>query len=228
LTAEGSIDANGGAGPADLLTARETSTMQPTDPAPIPPSTSKGSLAVDSGASSTVPKGPVRLWAWVLGAGFVAGLVSWLGGEGCIELIKAPRHSVNAKGLALRIIIRRDEMVAVAKNAGLAFLVLGAALGGALGAAGGLARRSRRAAVLAAGIGLVTGVVAAGGMSLALLPAYNDYQRRHPDEAARDLILPLLVHAGIWSAVGAAGGLALGVGLGERAGLPRAVLGGLL
>ena len=49
-----------------------------------------------------------------------------------------------------------------------------------------------------------------------ILPAYNAYQQRHPDEASRDLVLPLLVHAGIWSAVGAAGGLALALGLDER------------
>ncbi len=158
----------------------------------------------------------------------MAGLLSWLGGEECLELIKPPRHSVNSKGLTLRVTSRREEAAVVAKNAGLAFLLLGAALGGALGAAGGLSRRSRRAAVQAAWIGGVMGVVAAAGMSLALLPAYNAYQRRYPDEASRDLVLPLLVHAGIWSALGAAGGLALGVGLGERARIPRIALGGFL
>ncbi len=65
-------------------------------------------------------------------------------------------------------------------------------------------------------------------MSLALLPAYNAYKQRHPDEAFRDLVLPLLVHAGIWSAAGAAGGLAFGLGLGERSPLLRTVLGGLV
>jgi hypothetical protein len=130
--------------------------------------------------------------------------------------------------MTLSVTDRRGEAAAVAKNAGLAFLILGAALGGGLGAAGGLARGSRRAAVQATWAGLVLGIVATGVMSLALLPAYNTYQRRHPDEAARDLLLPLLVHAGIWSAAGAAGGLALALGLGERGPMARAVLGGFL
>ncbi len=36
-------------------------------------------------------------------------------------------------------------------------------------------------------------------MSLVLLPPYNAYKDRQPDEASRDLIYPLLVHVGIWS-----------------------------
>ena len=202
--------------------------MEPTDSAPTPPSTSIEPPPVASGASPDLRVSRARLWAWALGAGLLAGVVSWLGGEACHELIKPPRHTVNSHGMTLRVTDRREEAAAVAKNAGLAFLLLGAALGGGLGAAGGLARGSRRAAVQATGAGLVLGIVAAGGMSLALLPAYNAYQRRHPDEAARDLLWPLLVHAGIWSAAGAAGGLALALGLGGRGAIPRAMLGGFL
>jgi hypothetical protein len=202
--------------------------MEPTDPAPTPPSTSIETPPVASGASPDLRVSRARLWACVLGAGLLGGVVSWLAGEGCVELIKPPRQTVNSRGMALRVADRRAEAAAVAKNAGRAFLILGAALGAGLGAAGGLARGSGRAAVLATWAGLVLGIVAAGVMSLALLPAYNAYQRRYPDEAARDLLLPLLVHAGIWSAVGAAGGLALALGLGGPGPIPRAVLGGFL
>ena len=118
---------------------------------------------VESAASPTVPVGRARLWSLALGAGILAGLVSWLGGEGCIELIQPPRHPVNSKGLTLRVTDRREEAVAVAKNAGLAFILLGAALAGGLGAAGGLARRSRRATVRAAWIGLAIGQLRRAG-----------------------------------------------------------------
>jgi hypothetical protein len=202
--------------------------MQPVDSAPVPPPSSIVSPPVESGASPRVPLGRARLWSLALGTGILAGLVAWLGGEGCIELIKPPRHSLNSRGLILRVTDRREEAAAVAKNAGLAFVLLGAALGSGLGAAGGLARRSRRAAVRAALVGLAVGAGAAGGMSLVILPAYNAYMQRNPDEAFRDLGLSLLVHAGIWSAVGAAGGLALGLGLGERKLWSRAVEGGLV
>jgi len=194
--------------------------MQPSDSAP------------SSIESPTVPMSHARLWAWAMGAGLVAGLVAWLGGEGCIELIKPPRHAVNSKGLTLNVASRWEEAVAVAKNSGLAFLILGAALGTTLGAAGGLARRCRRATVTAAPTGLVMGMVVSGCLSAVILPAYTAYQLRHPDEASRDLVLPLLVHVGIWSGVGAVGGLALGLGLGlglrERGFLIRAVEGGFI
>ncbi len=204
--------------------------MEPTDPSPTPPSPSiePPPVAPEASVSLDRPVRRARLWVSVIGAGLVAGIASWLGGEGCVELIKPPFHAVNSHGLTLRITDRRGEAAAMARNAGLAFLLLGAAIGGGLGAAGGLARRSRRAVIGAACAGLVLGTVATGLMSLAVLPSYNAYKFRHPDEAARDLLLPLLVHAGIWSAAGAAGGLALALGLGERRLMARAALGGFL
>ena len=82
------------------------------------------------------------------------------------------------------------------------------------------------------GIGGVTrarrGRGAAGVTSLALLPAYNAYKQRHPDEALQDLTLPLLIHLGVWSAAGAAGGLAFGLGLGARGRLAAPILGGVV
>jgi hypothetical protein len=60
-----------------------------------------------------------------------------------------------------------------------------------------------------------------------VLPYHSAYKERHPDEAARDLIPPLLVHVGLWSAIGAASGLALAIGLGARGRVLRCVLGTL-
>ncbi len=163
-----------------------------------------------------------------LAAGLLAGLVAWLGGEASLNVIKPPRHSVNSKGVVLNITNRREVAAANAKNAGLAFSLLGASLGAGMGLAGGLSRRSTRVAALASLLGLAMGAAGGAGMSLALLPLYNEYQARHPDEAARDLILPLLVHAGIWSGVAAIAGLAYALGLGERRWVPRIMLGGFI
>jgi hypothetical protein len=44
--------------------------------------------------------------------------------------------------------------------------------------------------------------------------------------ASESMIFPLFIHAGIWSAIGAAGGLAFGLGLDGRATAARAILGG--
>jgi hypothetical protein len=164
----------------------------------------------------------------ILAAGVVAGLAAWLGGEVCRDLIKARRHAVNSKGIILNVVSPRDQDLADARNAGLAFAWLGAVLGACLGAAGGLARRSGRAAMSAAFFGSVVGAVACAALSLAFLPLYDAYRHRNPDEASRDLIFPLLVHAGVWSAAGAAGGAAFGLGMGKRGSMSRAVLGGLV
>ena len=102
-----------------------------------------------------------------------------------------------------------------------------AAVGVGLGVAGGLARGSKAAAARAGLVGLLAGAAGGAGTSLAFCPAYNAYKTLHPDEAANDLVLPLLIHAGICSALGATGGLAFGLGLGTRRGLLRAVYWGL-
>ncbi len=179
-----------------------------------------------SNTPMTLPIGSARLWTFVLCAGIVAGLAAWLGGEACRDLIKPIRHAVNSKGLVLNVTDRREESVADAKNAGLAFIILGAALGSGLGIAGGFVRRSVRSAASAGLLGLAVGAGAAGVTSLVLLPAYNAYKQRHPDEALQDLTLPLLVHLGIWSATGAAGGLAFGIGPGARGRLAAPIVGG--
>lgn len=165
---------------------------------------------------------------WILAAGVVAGLLAWLGGEACHELIQPRKHPVNAKGIILQVASPRQEDLAEARNAGLVFAMLGASLGACLGAAGGLARRDRRAAIRAAGFGAVAGAVGTALMSVALLPLYTAYRRGHPDEASRDLMFPLLVHAGVWSVAGAAAGGAFGLGMGRRELMAQAALGGFL
>jgi hypothetical protein len=202
--------------------------MQPIDFEPIAPPSS----AVTSSSEDSHPPGlPVRsgrLWAVTLGAGVVAGLTAWLGGEACHAVFKPPLHAANSRGLILKMTNPREVAAADAKNAGLGFALSGAAVGLGLGVAGALAHRRGAAAARAGLVGLVAGAAAGAGASLALFPAYNIYKARHPDEAASDLILPLLIHAGIWSALGAAGGLAFGLGSGERRTLSRAVTGGLV
>jgi hypothetical protein len=200
--------------------------MQPTSSEPPLPQSAAGSRGTTNDAP-TASCGGGRLWALVLGAAIVAGLAAWLGGEASLNRIKPRAHAANSRGIMLNLTGRREVAAADAKNASVAFALLGASLGAALGVAGGLVRRSGRAAAKAALLGLIAGATASALMSLALLPAYNAYKARNPDEASRDLILPMLVHAGIWSAAGAAGGWAFAVGSGARARLARIALGGL-
>src|SRR5262249_9756365 len=94
-----------------------------------------------------------------------------------------------------------------------------------LGASGGLGRRSAAAARRAALIGLGVGTLAGTGMALAIVSQYYRWFLRLRPEG---LIAPLLMHAGVWGAIGAAGGLACGLGLGARRHATKALLGGLL
>lgn len=201
--------------------------MEPADTDPISPTTPPIGSLDRTGDSIAVPQGSTRLWILVLTAGMMAGVVAGVAGEICASFFRPPRHAVNSKGVVLQVTDRREEAATDAKNAGLAFVILGAALGASLGAAGGLLRDSNRAAGWAAVLGLTVGALGAAGAAAVVLPIFNSYKLRHPDEASASLILPLLVQAGVCSVIGAAGGLAFGRGLGGRGVPAHAILGGI-
>ena len=104
------------------------------------------------------------------------------------------------------------------------FTALGAIIGLGLGLAGGLARRSAVAGAKAALVGCVVGSIAAASVSLLVLP--NFFKRYDPQ--SQDLVLPMLTLGAICSSVGAAGGLAFGVGLGGRDRWMKSLVGGLI
>jgi hypothetical protein len=171
------------------------------------------------------------VWLWALTAGLVAGLASWLGGEAAYGYFKPViRRPANWEEMSpfdrtsvISDLTREARPSVEAKNAAVAYGMLGAALGGTLGLVGGLARRSNRAALAAALVGIVAGASAGAGMSAVLTRVF--YRLLDPESG---MMLPFLTHAGIWMSVGAAGGLAFGMGLGGRRSIVRALLGGLL
>ncbi len=109
-------------------------------------------------------------------------------------------------------------------SATLTFTAMGGFLGLTMGLAGGLARRSVLASSLAAIGGLLLGTAAGASTALGLVS--NFYKKYDPQLG--DLTLPLLTHGGIWSAVGAIGGLAFGLGLGGNGRWKATVVGGLV
>ena len=125
--------------------------------------------------------------------------------------------------------LKRRQGVSMDRAAALAYGGLGMFLGLALGAAGGLVRRSPVAAIAAGLIGLVLGGAAGAGTTLALLPSYHAaLAARQDEDKENNLSLALMTHGGIWVAVGAAAGLALGLGLGGLGRIARATIGGIL
>jgi hypothetical protein len=165
-----------------------------------------------------------RAWLWVLAAGLAGGVVSWLGGELLRDQFAPVTEPRRIMAGTQQIATPAARAVASAKNAALAFGLLGAATGAALGAAGGLIRRSPRAIAAAALSGAALGGLT--GAAAAWVGATLFY--RFHDPVDDSLPVPLLVHVGIGAAVGAAGGHALGRGVGTGGLNGRALLGGAL
>lgn len=166
-------------------------------------------------------------------AGLLAGGLAWGIGEKTLQVFAPKTTTVTMFGTATRKVDFHDQVAADYKNAIAAYSILGASMGLCLGAAGGLARRAIAAGARAGGAGLVLGAVLTGGAAAAVLPVYFHQQEVDQEALSRDLLLPLLVHAGSWAVAGLAGGLALGIGLGTSGaagrGRPiRTAIGGLV
>jgi len=160
-------------------------------------------------------------------AGLLAGLIAFGVGEAIykvipVELVLQDVMMTNQKAMLPSV---KTENAAMAKNAALAFGVLGVSLGGLLGIAGGLARRSIATAVAAGLLGTVLGLSLGAGLSLGLLPSSLQAQFDYFDQ---DLLISLAMHALIYGLLGASAGLAFAVGLGERRLLGRALTAGLM
>jgi hypothetical protein len=90
--------------------------------------------------------------------------------------------------------------------------IFGGLLGLFLGVAGGVARRSIGSALVAGLVGAGLGASLGGGAAYLVVPAYARYRQIN----GGDLMGSLLMHGVLWAGIGAAGGLAMGLGLGGR------------
>lgn len=167
--------------------------------------------------------GPAALWPAALAAGLIAGVAAWLIGEAAHEYFEPAEVEKIVMGHKTRNPTFETQNDATVKNSLVAFGSLGCLLGMALGAGSGLARRAPRSAAMAAVIGLVLGGLAGAGATAVVLPTALRTRSVNQD----DLIRPFLVHAGLWAPLGAAGGLAFGLGAGRRgSALATAAIGG--
>jgi hypothetical protein len=162
------------------------------------------------------------IWAAALLAGLLATLLAWMAGEALVrrfspESAPAERGPLEGGGVALAQINSAWAWIGT-----IVYAVQGSGLGLLLGAAGAIAgRRLRRA--WAGVIGLILGGAWGAGLSAAIFPIFF----RTVDLNSDDLLVPLFMHAAVWVGLGAAGGLAFGLGLGDGSRhLPRALAGG--
>jgi hypothetical protein len=109
--------------------------------------------------------------------------------------------------------------IAEFKNGVLAFALLGCVTGLTMGLSGGLAGHSARRGVIAGLSAQAVGALVGALASLALLR----YFYRGFVQDLNDLWSPILIHGGIWMAIGAVGGSAFAFGLGCRRPLQAAI-----
>jgi hypothetical protein len=214
-------------------------------PGPTPP-------VNDPTAPRPVVAKPALAWALALVAGLIGGGVGLGVGEATRHRFE-PEFSDMTTPEAMKVSDRgaRMEMQeklkqrAYMREGMVAFGALGATLGLGLGLAGGLAARSISRAAVARVLGLVLGGAAGVGVTYGIAPPYYQMALRHGGADAGDgegvdlqkfdlagnannLMYPLMLHGLIFGAIGAAGGLAFGWGVGGARRLGAGVVGGLL
>jgi hypothetical protein len=196
--------------PAEFQSPREITIMLDSDspasgPTNVPAPTS--GLAGDatsgrSGSSANAPAANSEIHAYVLAlsAGLAAGLIAWAIGEALL----VPETGMGSRGGRIPV----SPVVYRTRNGMTALGLLGGSLGLGLGLAGGLLRGSARSAGLAGLVGALLGGAAGAGAARVLVPLYfSNY-------SGVSLIVPLLVHGGLWTSIAIAAGLAFGLGTG--------------
>jgi len=168
---------------------------------------------------------PRRVGGIALVAGVAAGLASWLAGELAGGVYQPRLVEVGfGMGVTLTMPTVATQNQADFQNATLTFAIIGGVTGLTMGLAGGLAGRSFLRGTIVGFVALVVGGLAGGWASRALVPLF--FRRFVPD--TNDLLSPILIHSGIWSAIAAAAGLAFAAGIGRRRRWPAAVGGACL
>lgn len=177
-------------------------------------------LPGDRASIDAVPKW--RSLLMTLALGLVAGVGSWLTGEGILRAYRAELAP------AMKPIPTLDDaqlLLAARVTSGcLVFGMMGGWIGLAGGLAGGASQRSWQRAVRAGIFGLVLGTIGTAGIVRLVLPIF--YTR--VDSQAQDLTMPLIGHVALWMTSGAVGGLAYSLGAGRSTRLWEPALGGLL
>lgn len=174
-------------------------------------------------AAPRPPAAPFRVgWTFALATALLAGLVAWAGGE-WIEKANTVRLVTEFQVSGGQQLA--DRRAAITAKSTLAYGLVGAVLGVALGIAGGRAGGSARGMARGTAAGLVAGMLGGGLAARLVVPIFL---RNENTTVADDLILPLMTHGAIWALIGAAGGLALGLGLGRPQRALAVTFGGLL
>jgi hypothetical protein len=167
------------------------------------------------------PRSNGQVWTIALAFGLMAGLFAWGAEEATYGLFRPQLFRVVILRMPSLQPSRESQNAADIKNATLAFAFLGCLTGLAMGFAGGVAGRSTVRGVVVGVAAMLLGGLIAAGTSLVLLPAF--FRQLVPDPS--DLLTPIMIHGGIWGAIGALGGLAFAIGMGRGRRVVDAIIG---
>jgi hypothetical protein len=162
----------------------------------------------------------LRSWTIVLAAGLVAGVLAWVAGELTHGFFRPRRYSVEIMGMVSMQPSKESRRAADIANATLSSAILGSVAALTMGLAGGLiVHTPLRGAIIGLGAQAL-GAFAGAAASLALIPIL--YWELVPD--SNDLLTPIMIHGGIWSAIGAVCAMAFAAGMSRWRQLPLAIL----
>jgi len=159
-----------------------------------------------------------RIWAFALAAGIATGIAAWLAGELAHDFFRPRLYEIQALGLKAMKPSRESLSAANLANGTLVDVLLGGMIGLIFGYAGGLACRSPWRGIKVGIPCLLAGALIAAVGSIVLIPLLS----RGPIPDTNDLLTPILIHGGIWMAIGAVGGTAFAWGMNLRRQIPIA------
>jgi hypothetical protein len=154
----------------------------------------------------------------------LAGIIAWWVGES--QILDAPARPERFVVAGVPIVWSTPATTEAAARVTSSRLhaVFGGLLGLALGWVSGWARSSTGAALTAGLVGAGVGALVGGGTPYLVLPFYAQYRQIHGGDLAASLVL----HVSLWAGIGAAAGLALGLGVGGSLRALKAACGGFL
>jgi hypothetical protein len=160
----------------------------------------------------------------VILAALAAALGAWILGESGVMKAVPANSAIPTVSAVIMAPTAATTEAADIKNSARLFGTFGALLGLLLGLASGWARRNTRTAAVAGAVGLLAGGVTGAIAPIVVLPAYYRWSAQGTD----GLIISVVMHSGLWIALGAAAGLALGIGSSKRWRLAQSAMGGAL
>jgi hypothetical protein len=182
--------------------------MTSEDASPSSDVPASGALEPELASSSPKPSAHTLLKAMIISLAILGGVAAWLFGESRLDYFrpseKAASQRFDFSGL------NKEMLWVSAENGALSFGALGGFLGFAMGLAGGASRPSTKWALIGAIVGLILGVLGGALPSFAVMP--YQWKHRNDDPNNADLVMPLLIHCGLWAGAGLAAGLAFGFG----------------